>query len=110
MLKQRSQSTPEGHDIQLSPTQYAHFTDGDGLFVKGSEGDTVGFIHETNFDNSLETLRLHDRIGNACEQLYFLAAALSPGNEVLELNPQAQLGLNQIICQIREQLTMVECR
>ncbi|MFS1525796.1 hypothetical protein ACL7TT_17070 [Microbulbifer sp. 2304DJ12-6] len=105
MPKRQLQSAQADHELRLSPTQYAHFTEGDGLFIQGPKGNTVGFVHETNFDNSLETLALRDRMEDACARLYFLAAAVSPGNGTLELNPKAQLGLNQIICQIRELLT-----
>ncbi|MCX2784609.1 hypothetical protein OQJ46_16585 [Microbulbifer thermotolerans] len=92
--------------IHLSPEQYAHFTEGDGLFIKGPNGNTIGFIHEDNFGSSLETLHLRDRIDNVCAQLDFLVTAVSPGGQPLELNPEAPLGLYEITRNIRALLVV----
>jgi len=101
----RNQST----QIHLSLEQYAHFTAGDGLFIKGPGGEMLGFIHEDTFEHAINDLAVLERMSEARAKMALIAATLTPG-QPLELGPDMQMGLAVILDEIQEGLSPAEDR
>jgi hypothetical protein len=91
--------------ITLDDTQLQHFTGGDGLWLRDQNGDIIAFAHIDNLEGNIEKVRHKENVSEALAQLELLNMALFQGNEVLELNRQAQIGLQAMIENIQSSLT-----
>ncbi|WP_226648099.1 hypothetical protein [Microbulbifer variabilis] len=102
---QKSQSALPEHHFQISDSQYAHYTEGDGLTMLGPDREVLCFLHEegAQVGHHPAYLQIMDSIDEAIHQLDFLSLALTPGSH-LELSPEAQLGLSSILRKLRNLL------
>ena len=81
-------------NITLTPSQVAHFTEGDGLFFSDPKGKLIAFAHADNLDkNSAQQI---DGLHDAKAIIRFLIQGMLQGNERLELDTTSQYGLGQI--------------